>query len=66
MLLRRTELNYRPAQSWKLFFGRLIDVVHLAHAPIIAEQNDLQRALYPLSVLGAPSTDRQTLIFFFP
>ena len=55
MPLRRTELNYRRAQSWKLFSGWFIN---LAHAPIIAEQNDLQRALYPLSVLGTPSTDR--------
>ena len=48
----------------RLFSGRFINAVHLAHAPIIAEQNDMQCALYPLSVSAAPSTDRQTLIFF--
>ena len=58
------KLNFRRPQSRKLFSGRFINAVHLAHAPIIAEQNDMQRALYPLSVLAAPSTDRQTLIFF--
>ena len=58
------KLNFRRPQSRKLFSGRFINAVHLAHAPTIAEQNDMQRALYPLSVLAAPSTDRQTLIFF--
>ena len=56
------QLNFRRPQSRKLFSGRFINAVHLAHAPITAEQNDMQRALYPLSVLAAPSTDRQTLI----
>ena len=55
-------LSFRRPQSWKLFSGRFINAVHLAHAPIIAEQNDLQRVLYPLSVLAAPSTDRLTFI----
>ena len=50
----------------ELFSGRFINAVYLAHAPIISEKNDLQRALYPLSVLAAPSTDRQSHIFFFP
>ena len=58
------KLNFQLPQSRKLFSGRFINAVHLVHAPIIAEQNDLQRVLYPLSVLVAPSTDRQTLIFF--
>ena len=35
---------------------------HLAHVPMIKEQNDFQCVLYPLSVLAAPSTDRQTPI----
>ena len=63
------KLNFRRPQGRKLFSGRFINTVHLAHAPIIAEQNDMQRALYPLSVLAAPSTDRQAnshfLFFFF-
>ena len=57
------KFNFRRSQSQKLFSSRFINAVHLVHATIIAEQNDLQRALYPLSVLAAPSTDRQTLIF---
>ena len=46
----------------KLFSGRFINAVHFA---IIAEQNDMQRVLYPLSVSVAPSIDRETLFFFF-
>ena len=57
-----TKLNFRQPQSRKLFSSRFINTVHLAHAPIIAEQNDLECVLYPLSVLAAPSTDRQTPI----
>ena len=57
-----TKLNFRRPQSRKLFSGRFIKAAHLAHASIIAEQNDLQRVLYPLSVLAAPSTDRLTFI----
>ena len=34
------------------------------HAPVIAEQNDIQRVLYPLSVLAAPNY-RQTNFNFF-
>ena len=56
------KLNFQRPQSRKSFSDQFIKAVHLAHAPIIAEQNDLQRVLYPLSVLGAPTTDRQTLI----
>ena len=48
------------------FSGWFINAVDLVHAPIIAEKNDLQRALYPLSVLAAPSTARQTFILLFP
>ena len=59
----KINICYIYKTSRKLFSGRFINAVHLAHAPIIAEQNDMQRALYPLSVLAAPSTDRQTLIF---
>ena len=58
----KTKLNFQRPQSRKLFSGWFINAVHLAHAPIIAEQNDLQRVLYPLSVLAAPSTDRLTFI----
>ena len=36
-----------------MFSTRFINAVHFAHAPIIAEQNDIQGALYPLSVLAA-------------
>ena len=56
------KLNFRWHQSRKLFSDRFNNAVPLAHAPIIAEQNDLERVLYPLSVLAAPSTDRQTFI----
>ena len=56
------KLNFRRPQSRKFFYGRFINAVHLVHAPIIAVQNDLQRALYPLSVLAGPRTDRLTFI----
>ena len=56
------KLNFRWHQSRKLLSDRFNNAVHLAHTPIIAEQNDLERVLYPLSVLAAPSTDRQTFI----
>ena len=59
-------LNFRRLQGQKLFSGRFINAVHLVNAPIIAEQNDLQSVLYPLLILAASSTDRETLIFFFP
>ena len=58
----KEKLNFRRPQSRKLFSGRFINAVHLAHAPTIAKQNYSQRVLYPLSVLAAPSTNRQTLI----
>ena len=66
MFYRETceKLNFRRSQSQKLFSSRFINAVHPAHAPTSTDQNDMQRALYPLSILAAPSTDRQTLIFF--
>ena len=54
----------KRSQRWKLFSGLFINIVHLAHVPIIAEQNDMQLVLYLLSALAGPSTDRQTLIIF--
>ena len=53
-------LIFRRLQSRRLFSGRSINAVHLAHVSIIVEQIHLQCALYSLSVLVAPSTDRQT------
>ena len=59
------KLNFQRPQSQKLFYGRFINAVHLAHTSIIAEQNDLQRVLCPLLVLAQPRTDRLTFIFIF-
>ena len=53
------KLNFRRPRSQKLFFDRFIKAVHFVHAPMIAEKNDLERVLYPLSVFAAvPSADR--------
>ena len=59
-MLIKDLLNFRRPQSRKLFSGRFISGVHLANAPIIAQQNNMQCVLYPLSVSAAPSTDKQT------
>ena len=45
-----------------MFSGRFINAVDFA---IIAEQNDMKRVLYPLSISVAPSIDRENLTFFF-
>ena len=65
-MLLGQKLNFRRPQCRKLFFSWFINAVHLAHAPIIGEENDLHRALFPLLVLAAPSVDKQTPIFIFP
>ena len=63
-MLIKDLLNFQPPQSRELFSGRFMIGVHLANTQIIAEQNDMQRVLYPLSVSAAPSTGKQTLILF--
>lgn len=63
-MLIKDLLNFQLPQSRELFSGRFMIGVHLANAQIIAEQNDMQRVLYPLSVSAAPSTGKQTLILF--
>ena len=57
----KQKLNFQRPQSQKLFSGRFINTVHLAHAPIIIEQKWIARC-----IISTPSlTDRQTFIFFF-
>ena len=62
-LIPSETLNFRRSLSWKLLSGCFIKAVHLEHVPKIEKKNDVQRVLYPLTVLAAPSTDRQTLNF---
>ena len=48
-MLIKDLLNFQLPQSRELFSGRFMIGVHLANAQIIAEQNDMQRVLYPLA-----------------
>ena len=56
------KLNFQQPQSQKLFSSWFINAVHLTHAPIMAEQNNLQCVLYQLSIFAAPSTDKVTFM----